>query len=614
MIDNAIIVIDSIAEQQRRNLGLFDACVKGTREVVRPLISSALTTAAVFLPLVFLSGIAGALFANQALAVSIGLGSSLLVAVVMLPVLYYQLYRGRNSSVSSSSPLMYPLYDRGFTWVMKYPAAFLILVSLLLFIGLWPSLHLPLRQLPEISHDDWLVKLDWNEPITLEENEERIRLLLQGLEPWLEEEQVQLGEQQYLLDQEARQTASQAELYLKASSVEKGKVLADTLRVRLRQTAPRARISLAPPPTLFDRLFGEQVPPLEARITRRAGGELPIPKQAQEICEKLGLALQKPIPPPSLKRISLVFPKQEALLRYNVSMDHLLKTIKSRVQSSELQKLYLGGKAVPVVITEAQDKMKWLEQPISNLDGDPVPLKSLIRLEPSEDYQTRYGGTAGSFLPLRFELAEEDRPQYESVLKTVVDQAQPPLSLELTGALYDRENLLIELLGVLAGALALLYFILAIQFESLKPPLIVLLEVPIDLSAALLTLWIFGQSLNLMAMIGMIVMTGIIINDSILKIDTINRLRREGQPLEMALHQAGHRRLSPIVMTSVTTILAVMPFLWGSGLGNELQRPLAIALIGGMMVGTGISLYFIPLMYKILEPKAAEAGQKTRQP
>ena len=599
MIDNAIIVIDSIAEQRSRGVALYQACWQGTAEVVRPLISSALTTAAVFLPLVFLSGIAGALFTDQALAVSIGLGSSLLVAIGLLPVLYFQLYRRQSATAAAPVGWLYRLYDRGFAGVMRRPALFLALVGLLLLAGLWPAWRLPLRQLPAVGRADRLVQLDWNAPLTLTENERRTRRLLRDLGPWLDLHQAQLGEQQYLLDRQARQTAAQAELYLRAPSVAAADALTDTLRGWLRQQAPQALVALAPPPTLFDRLFGEQAPPLEARLTRRDGTGPPGPEQARALAEQLSAALGEPVPPPPLRRVSLVLPDQAALLRYGISPDRLINTLSRRVQSSELQELNLGRQAVPVVVSEAQAG-DWLDQPMRSEAGDPVPLRSLLRVQPGEDYQTRHGGAGGSYLPLRFDLDAEAQPRYEAALQTVVGQAQPPLSLELTGALYDRENLLWELIGVLAGALALLYFILAIQFESLRLPFIVLLEVPIDLAAALLTLWAFGQSLNLMAMIGMVVMTGIIINDSILKIDTINRLRSAGQPMAEALHQAGQRRLRPIVMTSVTTILAVLPFLWGSGLGNELQRPLAIALIGGMLVGTLVSLYFIPLAYRAL--------------
>ena len=146
-------------------------------------------------------------------------------------------------------------------------------------------------------------------------------------------------------------------------------------------------------------------------------------------------------------------------------------------------------------------------------------------------------------------------------------------------------------------SLLLLYFILAAQFESLLQPLIVMLEIPMNLAGVFLALYIAGAGINIMSMISIVVMAGIVINDSIQKIDTINHLRAEGMPLMDALHTGGTRRLKTIVMTSLTTILALTPVLISSDMGSELQKPLALAIIGGMAMGTIVSLYFIPLVY-----------------
>ena len=154
-----------------------------------------------------------------------------------------------------------------------------------------------------------------------------------------------------------------------------------------------------------------------------------------------------------------------------------------------------------------------------------------------------------------------------------------------------------ELVLVLLISLLLLYFILAAQFESLLQPLIILSEVTVDLFGAFFLLWITGAGVNLMSLIGIVVMCGIIINDSILKVDTINRLRKEGYSLLKAIMTAGVRRLKPILMTSLTTILAIAPFLIRGNMGSDLQFPLSVALIGGMILGTVVSIFFIPIFY-----------------
>ena len=149
-----------------------------------------------------------------------------------------------------------------------------------------------------------------------------------------------------------------------------------------------------------------------------------------------------------------------------------------------------------------------------------------------------------------------------------------------------------------AVALALLYLILAAQFESLILPVVVLLAVPLGAAGSVAALWVSGQSLNLVSLIGITVMSGIVVNDAILKVDMIKRLRGQQYSLEEAIHGAGYRRIRPILMTTLTTVLALAPVLFSSGLGAELQWPLAWAVIGGLAVGTLSSLYVIPAIYR----------------
>ena len=180
------------------------------------------------------------------------------------------------------------------------------------------------------------------------------------------------------------------------------------------------------------------------------------------------------------------------------------------------------------------------------------------------------------------------------------------LGVTMVGQYFkDKENVR-QLIGILLISVLLLYFILAAQFESFIQPLIVVFTLPLGIGGAFLVLFLFGASLNVMSAIGLVVMLGIMVNDAILKIDTINRLRATyvesdsisaAEALEMALHKAGQIRLKPILMTSITTILALIPIVFSSGLGADLQRPLVYAVIGGLTIGTLTALYFVPLAY-----------------
>lgn len=166
-----------------------------------------------------------------------------------------------------------------------------------------------------------------------------------------------------------------------------------------------------------------------------------------------------------------------------------------------------------------------------------------------------------------------------------------------SGSYFSNRKLTREMLVILLVAITLLFLILASQFESLIQPVLILLEIVIDLFAALLLLALLGVSLNIMSLIGLVVVSGIVINDSILKIDTINRLHRSGMDLRQAVMTASSRRMKAILMTSLTTILAVVPFLARGSMGADLQYPMSLVIIAGMTVGTLVSLFLVPTLY-----------------
>ncbi|HEX9699470.1 MAG TPA: efflux RND transporter permease subunit [Acidobacteriota bacterium] len=174
-----------------------------------------------------------------------------------------------------------------------------------------------------------------------------------------------------------------------------------------------------------------------------------------------------------------------------------------------------------------------------------------------------------------------------------------------------------SLMYALGLAALLVYMVMAAQFESIKHPFVILVSLPLGWVGVVLALRLTGQSMNVVALIGGVVLTGIIVNDAIVKIDTINRLRREGMPLRQAVLQGSALRLRPIVMTSVTTTCALIPMALGLGAGAELQRPLAIAIIGGESTGTLLTLLVIPVIYELLDrekPDPSAAPRAAAQP
>lgn len=233
---------------------------------------------------------------------------------------------------------------------------------------------------------------------------------------------------------------------------------------------------------------------------------------------------------------------------------------------------------------------------VYNRKGNALPLTDFVTMQQVEGYKTIYAGKTGEALPIALDTFST---KLVTDLKNEVGKKHH-LLLSFTGQVFENEQRIKELSVILGIVLLLLYLILAAQFESLVLPFIVILTVPIGIGGALLLLLWTNQSINLIAIIGMIVMSGIVVNDAILKIDMMEK-KRKTNALQAAIHIAGNRRLKPIIMTSLTTILALLPILFSFGLGAELQQPLAYAVIGGLTVGTIASLYFIPILYAVLE-------------
>ena len=157
-------------------------------------------------------------------------------------------------------------------------------------------------------------------------------------------------------------------------------------------------------------------------------------------------------------------------------------------------------------------------------------------------------------------------------------------------------------------AVLLVYMIMAAQFESLKHPLLILFTLPMGLTGAVWALLITGQTLNVISIIGMVVLAGIVVNDAIVKIDYTNKLRRKGLSVREAIMEASRIRLRPILMTTVTTTLGLFPMSLGLGRGSELQQPLAISVIGGLMLATFLTLILIPMAYDVAENKKTSLG------
>ena len=724
MIDNAIIVTENITQYRDKGCTVEEACQLGTEEVITPMLSSSLTTIAVFIPLVFISGIAGAIFMDEAFAVTVGLVASYITGIILLPVLYRIVFglklrfkvqglkfkvQGSKSSSTRQLVNLSTMYDRGINWVFSHKKTTFALSLLSIPLCVLMFHLLPKERMPETSRTELAVRIDWNEHIHLEENRRRTEELEQfckkfkvdsvdkltrpsGTNPpstrqlvnsstgplstEVVESQAHIGTRQYLLDRE-QTSGTETDLYLRTATADGPALLQTAISSWMATHYPQATVHFYAPENVFEKVFDTNEPELVVELYNKDKTLLQevdhllalqqrIDSQVGETSE--GLAVQE--------QIELTIDR-ERLLLYGVSYDEIIRTLKMALRENKVATLRSYQSYLPISISGREQTLDeilthTLVEIPSSVRGERqrVPLKSFITTYPSKDLKTITAGMAGEYVPLSYAdtkqaatvvervkevFGNEERRgkseewgkgdadanrrgtpcgypktkraisatgQPQGIAPTVgekqsassVDEESVPhghsslfnlhsslngstWSPSFSGAFFSSHRMIDELTVVLFISLLLMYFILAAQFESFLQPLIVLAEIPIDLGFALVVMAVCGVSLNLMSAIGIVVSCGIIINDSILKLDMINVLRKEGVPLMEAIHTAGTRRLRSIIMTSLTTILAMVPLLFTHDLGSELQTPLAIAMIATMTVGTLVSLFVIPLVY-----------------
>lgn len=594
MIDNSIIVIENIRQYRGMGFELGQACVLGTNEVIRPLISSALTSCSVFVPLVFLSGIAGSLFFDQAISICIALGASLVVAYFFLPTVVRLLANQKSdeSSVVKKAEKSLSIFTRSTNLILQNRSLILILLVAPTVLGAYLFIQLPKESFPALSRQGYVVQLDWIENISLLENERRVAKILLEMNSLLSTSQVFLGEQQFLLTKE-NQGINEAEIYL--YTTEDQAIVKKKMRSLIQQTGGLAKVQLSPIKSLFDEVFGTVKPPLVIELRNESNAHIPSPESIVPLLDSLAQSSIAYEVTPTEKQYTISIIREEAL-RYGISYQQIYDRLKTLFNQNEITQLKMGEQFVPLQINSGEAGFLDLIQRtiISNGQGTSLPLANFLEVDQKERYKEVRASRGGPAYQLPIDSFSD--PLIQDIKRWMAKDGT--LSFAFSGQGFEDQQQLLELFWVFLMALLLLYLILAAQFESLFQPLIVLFTVPLSVVGSGLMLMIFKESLNIISLTGMVVMSGIIINDAILKVDMINRIRTK-MTLREAIHEAGRRRIRPIIMTSLTTILALTPVLFSTGLGADLQRPLAYAVIGGLVVGTMASIWVIPALYSL---------------
>jgi len=610
MIDSSIIVTDNIGQYRQKGLSIDEACIKGTNEVIAPMLSSSFVNIVAFVPLIFLSGIAGAIFFDQAFSVTVGVLVAYSTGIILLPVLYKiafskqekKVYREPSTHKSEKPSILEKMYDTGIEWVFSHKVLTIILSLSLISLSYFLFNIIRKEKMPDISQNELLVNIDWNENIHVDENNNRTIHFLSAIDSLTIENFALVAQQQFILNREKEQTSSETQIYLKTPEKKDIDNIKKTISDYFAKNYPDAIFTFSPVGTIFEKIFSTGDPDLVAEFYTRNRTEAPDAQTIRNLERDVAKATGETPTGLSFQKQLNLYIDREKLLLYKVSYDEVYQALRTGFKENEFSVLRSYQQYLPIVlgnedrnVRDVIDRILIYTQPDENGQSNRVPLSEFVSIKPSEDLKTIVAGKNGEYIPMEFYSTDHVK---NIIGKTKeITNKNSKWEVDFSGTFFSNQKMIGQLMIILIISILLMYFILAAQFESFAQPLLVLMELPINITAALAFLYFLGQSLNLMSAIGIVVSCGVLINDSILKVDIMNQLRKEGYPLMDAIHTAGRRRLKAILMTNLTAVVCMAPLLFSFSMGAELEKPLAITTMGGMIVGTLVSLFVVPMVY-----------------
>lgn len=671
LVDTAIVILENIARKREQGLTPLQAAETGTLEMVGAVTASTLTSVAVFFPMVFVEGIAGQLFADQAIVVSTALILSLIFGITLIPMLAA---RARaQSAVVPAAPVvqgggmlrrrlsrarwfvfevmavwlvrpfvwvlraiawvlgaifrpMATLWGRGFarletryadalSWVLQRRGIVVGTALALFGLSLLQASRLDVELIPPFNQGEFQAELSFAPGTPLARTDALVTELSRQL----------IGDERLSANYSVAGTGNRLD-----ANAESGGENFGTLNLVLKPSA------FSSEGDLMDRLRPvlDAQPGLSYRFTRPTlftlktpleiefvGYELDKLASTSEVLRSRMLASGRYSEVettllPGHPELQILF-DQERAARLGLDTADLAQRVVNSVQGEIATRYRLDDREIDVLVRGRESDRTSVEAVrdlVINPESEhPLTLSAvadvILASGPSEirraDQQRVVVITAG--------LDHGDLADAVAEVQGMLDTISMPrgIGAEIRGQSEEMRVSFRSLQFALALAVFLVYIVMASEFESLRQPFIILFTIPLAGIGAIWALLLGGQALNVVAMIGMIVLAGIVVNNGIVLVDLINRLRAEGVPRTQAVLEAGRARLRPIMMTMLTSVLAMLPIALATGEGAEVSRPLGIVIAGGLSVATLLTLFVIPVVYTLVDGArgaAAEAG------
>ena len=612
LVDNAIVVLENITRYRNQGYSVLESARLGTREIAMAITASTLTTVSVFLPLVFLGGFEGVLFRDQALTLSISLLASLLVALTILPVLVMIVQRKKQSVASAKATTA----TRGMLYIQQRYETLLdwslnktVWVFLFVFIGIAVAvvlfLFLPKSLLPltEPSSVTYRVSLPSNSSLyTTRSAAASVNTSLATLSNI--SNKLILGG--YSDQSNVATLVEEAPNRFTITVPVTGKRQASqvvTIIESFKQRFPDWTLDRLDTEDFFGTLQQSQAAPVTLHIV---GQDRDI---SHEHSIALATALQKSFPGYDHNLISdrtvMLYELRfipERLLEFQLREQELIAWMESMARGNLLTEWNREEETIGIRLFSSTStvfdpgSLRYTDQGRSFQLSQVATIRTV---EESEQFE-RVGQTPVLGFKTNIALAdwwwESDRFT-EAVLQYSRENGVPVI---IGGSAVQVSDLLARMARLLGLSVLLIYIILAIQYENLKYPLLIIFSVPFAWIGALILLFFGGAGLNTLSFLGILVLTGIAVNDAILKVDFMKRYYEEFGNVRQAIIEAGKHRFRPVLMTTLTTVLGLIPMVLPIGEGYELRQALGLALMGGMISSTILTLFVVPQLFKLV--------------
>ncbi|MDY6971649.1 MAG: efflux RND transporter permease subunit [Thermodesulfobacteriota bacterium] len=625
MVDSSIVVLENIFRHRNEyDEAPEEASVAGALEVGPAIVASTITTLVIFLPLVFVRGVSGILFKELAYVIIFALMCSLTVSLSLVPMLASRLLKsGRHGlkEPSCQTNRWYAAaavalsnignaYQHLLRWALGhrlltiFAAATVLGASLLLF-PLIGSEFLPPSDEGEVSVTG---KMEIGTRLDLVDAQTRLmEAIVQPSVPEAVASVVTIGASGWRADAGAEGEISMS--LLPASQRERSNAaIAQDLRRRLSGRVPGMEIRVRAPQSQFllERLLGGdegltvEIRGYElGRLDALAGSVQKLIVDVPGITD-IQTSLEAGIPQHEIRV------NRDKAADLGLSVRDVIQLLQTAVAGSRAGEYRTGANSYRILVklkdAEKRSLDEILDLKLTTASGEKVALRNVVTSEPSRGPVLIDRKDQQRSATVRANVAGRDLGSVAHDVQALLDQIPRPVGYDLTiaGNFEEQQKASMELIISLGLALVLVYMVLACQYESLRDPLVVMFSVPLAAAGVLVTLFFTKTTLNVQSYIGCIMLGGIVVNNAILLVDQADRLFQSGMGTREALTEAGRRRLRPILMTTLTTILGLMPLALGIGEGSDAQAPLARTVIGGLTGSTLITLVLIPVVYSLV--------------